>query len=282
LVYYGYHNTDSWSRYEIRSTDPDGSNGSLLYSTDSLPDPQPQTLAAAPDGDRVYFTYWRVSDDGGYFTGIAALPMTGGDPIVLRELSANDGSSVDSNSLSVSADGRTIAYETHDADGNGTIELMRPDGSEAGTIPVSGFTAIWAAKLSPDAQRVAFYGESEQGNGLYVANSDGSDATLIKPNPTGDGWVGVDSWTPDSQWLYTDEASGTTDDDFADEISLLNPTTGAVHGLTTLSWKTDFLPDEFPIARQATKPTVDISSDDATDIFFSKRYGPSVRTRGSG
>jgi Tol biopolymer transport system component len=128
-----------------------------------------------------------------------------------------------------SPDGKQLAYSyTPNADGTDTerrveIHVMNADGTgdHALAIEVPASDPVW----SPDASRLAFSGENDDGTDVYVMNADGTGLEQLTSDVATDFAV---TWTPDgSALLFNSDRNG----DF--DIVRLDLSTKAVTSVTT-------------------------------------------------
>ena len=122
-------------------------------------------------------------------------------------------------SIALSSDGRRVAYVVHSDEkgGNEThsaIWLLHLDEHGAASEPPRQLTGgakhdsgpVW----SPDGRRLFFLSDREEGNQLWLIDTDGGEASKLTGMLRG---VGEAAWSPDGQWIVFTAMSAPDDDD---------------------------------------------------------------------
>jgi TolB protein len=159
-------------------------------------DPGADTSPAfSPDGTRILFASDRTDGTDDLFV----MPATGGEAIRITR-----GAGVGFRSV-WSPDGALVLYRasrppTTEDGALGELFRVRPDGSDAGTLP-GGLRREYNPAYSPDGSRIAFDAhregswESEDGGWeVWLMNADGTDRRPLTRNEVND-WS--PSWSPD-------------------------------------------------------------------------------------
>jgi WD40 repeat protein len=151
-------------------------------------------VAWATDGQRVYFTGDR---EGRYEAW--QMPLSGGEPLRLdvpfEQTLVLDASRRQSAVLVAGWDGGLTSYEERDQ----PLWIVPVPGGAARNTGLRARAAAW----SPDGQRLAFTGGSDDYNAapagtVFVASADGSSPRAIWKGDTGIPWI---RWSPDGQRL---------------------------------------------------------------------------------
>jgi Tol biopolymer transport system component len=99
-----------------------------------------------------------------------------------------------------SPDGQKIAFLTEGEAGNGTLEVMKTDGSQRRVLAeeVTATSGMGSFAWSPDAKMLAFVAEHRmEGSSIYLIGADGTGLThLIDPGPSF--YSGL-TWSPDGK-----------------------------------------------------------------------------------
>jgi Tol biopolymer transport system component len=99
-----------------------------------------------------------------------------------------------------SPDGREVAFLTDAGAGNGTLEVMKADGSDRQTVAegVTATSGMGSFAWSLDGKMLAFIaGDELQRSSVYVINTDGTGLTRLT-DPS-DGFHGGLTWSPDGK-----------------------------------------------------------------------------------
>ena len=136
----------------------------------------------SPSGNEIYFNY------GG---GIWSVPAVGGAPRNIVARGKNP---------SLSADGRTLAYEgLGGADGDLGIWIANADGTNSRRVLNRPFIITSTPAISPDGQLIVFFQSSggPMGDLWIVPSSGGTPRRLTFDDTEG----GTPTWTPDGQFV---------------------------------------------------------------------------------
>lgn len=85
-----------------------------------------------------------------------------------------------------------------------------------GSPPREIIRDAWASDLSPDGTRIVFQGSDARGNGIYVANADGSNVRLL-PRDCGNCYDLNPRWSPDGGRIAFSRA-----DEFSETVWVVN------------------------------------------------------------
>lgn len=197
---------------DIWRIDANGSNRTNLTNTQFVTDGSPDW---SPDGSRIALTSTVAVDPIDQDYEIALMDPDGGNLVRLTDNDTQDMVPV------WSPDGRKIAFFSY-RDGHSSLYTMNADGTNQ-TPLVDHFQAA-AFDWSPDGTQIAFGDprSPQEGGGIYVMDSDGSDATRIVADQVG-GYA--PSWSPDgTQIAYTSTAVFGQDEIWVVDADGDNPT----------------------------------------------------------
>ncbi len=136
----------------------------------------------SPSGNEIYFNY---------AAGIWSVPAIGGAPRNIVARGKNP---------SLSADGRTLAYEgLGGADGDLGIWIANADGSSSRKVITRPFISPSTPAISPDGRLIVFFQSSggPMGDLWIVPSSGGTPRRLTFDDTEG----GTPTWTPDGQFV---------------------------------------------------------------------------------
>ncbi len=171
----------------------DGSDIQMLFQAEGIGYP-----SFSHDGQRVLFHWHR--DGESFIYSVDAVP--GAEPQLIPLFPSNPDDATLHAEPAPSPDGRTLAFIVSRPSRYGTrnvshLFLAGMDGSNirliAGEIGTHDRPA-W----SSDGSRLAFYSRRQDGEGIYVADSEGQNQTLLSVE-----WV-IDwspTWSPDNEWV---------------------------------------------------------------------------------
>lgn len=148
--------------------------------------------------DEMLFLSSRVAaDDGNWATldkDIFRADASGGAAVNLTDAPA------DYKSLSLSADGRTVAYIRHTE--CYAVWAMNTDGSNARQVAgFDPFRCIHMPRISPDGSRIAMTSSRDrQGWVVWVVDTDGSGEADVSSSIGNHGWTW--GWTPDGRVVF--------------------------------------------------------------------------------
>ncbi|HJN29854.1 MAG TPA: hypothetical protein QF604_18265 [Candidatus Latescibacteria bacterium] len=182
----------------------DGSGNQLLFEAKDIIDP-----VFSHDGRRILFNWYR--DGESFIYSVDA--TTGGDPILLPLFPAASTDPGFHGDVTPSPDGRTVAFtygkQSQQFTANSVgLFVANMDGSDVHLISDVGRHAY--PEWSPDSSQLAFFGHRDDGEGIYVANADGTGQALLSAE-----WA-IDwhpTWSPDSEWIaFTSTQSSKSQD----------------------------------------------------------------------
>lgn len=182
----------------------DGSGNQLLFEAKDIIDP-----VFSHDGRRILFNWYR--DGESFIYSVDA--TTGGDPILLPLFPAGSTDPGFHGDVTPSPDGRTVAFtygkQSQQFTANSVgLFVANMDGSDVHLISDVGRHAY--PEWSPDSSQLAFFGHRDDGEGIYVANADGTGQALLSAE-----WA-IDwhpTWSPDSEWIaFTSTRSSKSQD----------------------------------------------------------------------
>ena len=193
--------SDSAGSPRFPSLSPDGSTMAFVDEVDgrsqvwvrSVTD-GPATQITLVDQAGLEWTRWSPSGNEIYFNyagGIWSVPAVGGVPRNIIARGKNP---------SVSADGRTLAYEgLGGADGDLGIWIASADGTNSTRVIDRPFISTSTPAISPDGHSIVFFQSSggPMGDLWVVSSSGGTPRRLTFDDTEG----GTPTWTPDGQFV---------------------------------------------------------------------------------
>ena len=218
-----------------------------------------QDVAWSRDGKRIAFTAMKFADQRMSDSGIFVMRPDG------TEASRVTGETTIAYYVSMSPDGKHVAYAGKTGEKTSDIYVSAVDGSKTSRLTQGGYNHMPA--WSPDGKRIAFISDRDGGpTQIYSMNADGSNQTRLTKDDTRDY---NPAWSPDGRRITYYAERG----DRKDQVWVMNPdasdakllTAGVGHNI-------------FPA----------FSSDGARVVFTSKREGDeffhiySVKTDGTG
>jgi hypothetical protein len=197
-----YFSRDASNNYSLKVRNPDGSTDTLVSSNLTV-----DGVGASLGPNAAFAVFTResqVTGSDGVTQQIDDLYYVDRATKAQRQLTSLPGYEIDPR---VSPNGRDVAFTYLNSPNfsDDGLYMVGTDGNDLRRIDApAGYHGLSGGAWSPDGSRIVFNASNDGTDQLatWVANADGSGATMIRETPAGEPPMGVQQWSPDGLYLF--------------------------------------------------------------------------------